>query len=304
MQINTIGDETFKTKKNFSPQQSLPELDGASSYLPVIGVDFKLTNNLSMMINQSLLVYSSNYDSNTQFTLRYHFGAKNKPQAPSYRKVKRSRSKAQIQELKEGVLLVRLKTSQPKIDALRKVGFEKKASKVEQYQLEQNKAILNAFKEKYDFSKVQFFYSYNSNNIRKGTFNGIFLNENLEVDSSIIIDSSTYIYTAELANIEQDTAKFLYDYHSSVDGNFTEKRTPMYYGGTNLSFKSIVVKDNQFNQLCRPFPYYSRYIGESIRRYPEQVLFFGAIIIPLISSYTLDQSVEKLNKKLYKYHNK
>ena len=303
-QFNSFASQRFETKSNFTTPEELPELDRNGSFLPVIGLDIKLSNSLSLGFNQSLFLPSSKEDVNTQLLLRYCFGVKKSPQPPSYRKVKKRHSKQQIQELKDGVLLVRLKTSQPKIDALKRFGYEYKAMKVAKYQKEQNQAIVDAFKQNYSFSSVYFFYSYNTDKVKKGALKNIFLNDSLTLDSTIQIDTSKCIYTAELAHRQQDTFKLLDNYHTGVEGDFYETNDEVYYGGSDISFQAIIIKDQKFNQLTRPFPYYSRYVGESFKRHPEQVFLVGPIFFPIFTSYTFEQSIERLNKRLYKYYDK
>ena len=67
-------------------------------------------------------------------------------------------AKTQIKELKEGVLLVRLHTKQPVIDAMKERGSFKKAHYIKEKQEAVNKEIVAAFKD-FDFCKVYFFYS-------------------------------------------------------------------------------------------------------------------------------------------------
>ena len=54
-------------------------------------------------------------------------------------------SERQIKELKENVLLVRLRTRQPVIDALVKAERNEEAKKVELHQLQKNQEIIAAF---------------------------------------------------------------------------------------------------------------------------------------------------------------
>src|SRR5688500_2317042 len=64
-----------------------------------------------------------------------------------------------IKSLQEGILLVRLKTAQQKIDALNKLGKTDWAQKIIREQKAENQRIINAFKQHYTFSPVYFFYS-------------------------------------------------------------------------------------------------------------------------------------------------
>ncbi|MDB4083277.1 hypothetical protein N8371_06440 [Vicingaceae bacterium] len=69
--------------------------------------------------------------------------------------------------------------------------------------------------------------------MRKGDFEGIFLNEKLEVDSSIILDKQTF-YTAEYTAIKQDTFVQLSHYELEQIGDFRSEWVPRYYGQPNF----------------------------------------------------------------------
>ncbi|MDZ7740369.1 MAG: hypothetical protein U5Q03_01055 [Bacteroidota bacterium] len=77
--------------------------------------------------------------------------------------------------LKEGVLLVRLKTSANTIAALRKAGHQEKASQRVEQQYIENLKIMQAFRKHYDFCRVEFFYSNKSSQLAQGELENIFL---------------------------------------------------------------------------------------------------------------------------------
>lgn len=130
-----------------------------------------------------------------------------------------------IQNLKNGALIVRLKTAENKINALKKVGREKEAEEAAKKQYLENQEIYTAFKTIYNFSPVYFFYSSSSNNILLEKYKGNLLNEKLEVDTTINV-TEQYIYISEFDN------------------------TP----GTGLS--ALVIKNKKFELLEKPFPFY------------------------------------------------
>lgn len=163
-----------------------------------------------------------------------------------------------INLLNQGVLLVRLPTKQNTIDALiasdRISQAEQIKRKVERDNLELIAAIDSAF----DFCPVYFFYSHDSKYVSSGELEKVgFVNSDLELDSTIQVESE-YYYTAELGLIGQNTGAPIENIPKGQEDNPNYRNEAKYYGGTNMRFHAFIIKDSQFNQLERPFPYYSR----------------------------------------------
>ena len=70
---------------------------------------------------------------------------------------------------------MRLKTREYGIDALLKSGQKKKAEKLKQEVFEDNKKVVEAFQNDFNFSKVYFFYSSESEKVVEMDFKNIFL---------------------------------------------------------------------------------------------------------------------------------
>ncbi|MEZ4885706.1 MAG: hypothetical protein R3E32_13315 [Chitinophagales bacterium] len=170
-----------------------------------------------------------------------------------------------IQKLQNGALLVRLKTRQNTIDAFKKNGYLKMANQVEMDQKEKNKKLMDAFRQNFNFCKVYFFYSEDSKKILEETYEGIFLNKNLEKDAGIVLKED-FILTAEVGNIVKD--------HISMDPDGTE-----YAPNSGMSESLLIIKDIEFQQLRRPFPYYVK-----------------------AEDRFIDKKVAKLNKRLHRFH--
>lgn len=265
------------------------------------GVEFYVSPIFTFCINGIIPTQKVN-TSSIQFGLKYRFHAARPEKIQNHRQHVKAMAKKDIVLLKEGALLVRLKTSENTIAALRKAGRERQAIKEEQWQTTQNQKIVKAFKSYFDFAPVYFFYSDKSNQVRQGDFKGIFLNEKLEVDSSIVLDKQN-IYTAEYTAIKQDTFIQLSHYQLEQIGSFRHEWVPYYYGQPNFGFRAIVIKNQNFEQMVEPFPYYARTNAPGIQKHPEQLLFgFPLIYFLLYSSY--DAAVEALNGKLYDYYRK
>jgi hypothetical protein len=87
---------------------------------------------------------------------------------------------AQIQALmlKEGVLLVRLKSMRSSIEAMEAHGMMQDAATLREATHRENLQVIQAFG-KYTYSKVLFFYDYHSNQVRKGQLDSVLLDHRL-----------------------------------------------------------------------------------------------------------------------------
>lgn len=127
-----------------------------------------------------------------------------------------------IKMLKQGVLFVRLKTSDLAVSALKKEGREKAAEELKLKQEAENRAVANAFKMKFNFCPVYFFYSTNSTEIKKGNCRDVLFDVNFQKIS-------------------------LLNCNDFLVGEFDESNT------THL--EAFIVKDKNFEQLNSPFPF-------------------------------------------------
>jgi len=129
-------------------------------------------------------------------------------------------AKENIKQLKEGALFIRLKTSELKINALKERGREKEAEEIRINQEKENKAIAGAFKHNYTFSKVYFFYSNHSTEVKEGRYRQHLMNADLQIDSSF-------------------AGNFLV-------GEFDESQNEL---------KAFFIKDKNYVPLDNPFPF-------------------------------------------------
>jgi len=150
----------------------------------------------------------------------------------------------QINKLKEGALVVKLKTNQKTIDALIKQGNKELAltKKLELYAI--NKTVMLAFKEYYTFSKVYFMFSSYNDSLLKGKRVNLFLDTNLQIDPKIelkenfyLIVEKDFIYNSSIGFVREDSAKFA-----------TESGNPE----VDAAF---VVKNKFGHQVHKPFPF-------------------------------------------------
>ncbi|MEM7102885.1 MAG: hypothetical protein AAF502_07145 [Bacteroidota bacterium] len=166
----------------------------------------------------------------------------------------------QIQDLHDGVLLVRLKTKSKTIEALREAGMHAQADKRQEKLNKTNRSIILAFNNYFDFCPTYFFFSHFSDHIRAKEFDKVeFVNRDFEVDTTIKLDGKT-IFTAEFGPIEQDQDKYFEGYYLSRDENGLERKEKV-YGSPNPGFEALLIKDDQFVQLRDPFPFYVKKTG-------------------------------------------
>jgi hypothetical protein len=160
---------------------------------------------------------------------------------------KRSRAVGswQINQLKNGALVVRLKTNKMAIDELMKSGNTKRAEEIRLEQFAINKNTMFAYLDKYKFSKVYFIYSNSSDSLLNGARSGIFLDTNLVINPSITMNEQYYLiaerdyaYNSSIGFVQEDSAKF-----------YIEKGNP-------VKEMSVILKNKYNHQLKGPFPYY------------------------------------------------
>ena len=168
-----------------------------------------------------------------------------------------SQARRQIRELKNSILLVRLRTSQPKIDALKEAGYPDKARQVEEKQLAENKEIVKAFHDQFFFCPVYFFYSHMSKEIRVHHFQGNLMDENLAAINGIGKPVPVY-FVAEFGNIERSDEANFTGYSIEQDTTGKKQKTSNYSGDPDMGFTALIIRDASFVQLQKPFPYYVR----------------------------------------------
>lgn len=181
--------------------------------------------------------------------------------------IRKDDAAAQVIALKDGYLLVRLQTSERTAEALAARGEAERAEAVRLRQETQNKKLAYAFAQHFDFCPVFFFYGEDSEAVRQGDFSGNLYHADFSpVDTA---RSDRFFLFAELANV----------YHDPLVVDDEEGRRPA--GGTG-GMESLVVKDRNFVQLDKPFPFEvdARLAGESRE----------------------ENIIEILNRRLYDYY--
>ncbi len=165
---------------------------------------------------------------------------------------------AQINLLKKGALLVRLKTNAITINRLKKAGNIDLATQIERETQLTNKAIIRAYNKEFTFCPVYFFTSDYSDSVKHKYLNGIFVDSTLSINLSITCNANFYLIAEQ---------GFVYE--SSV-GIVSESQAPtITETGTASKEVAIVLKNKYFLQLHHPFPFYQK--GYSIEKYSKYV---------------------------------
>ena len=234
----------------------------------------------TLIILAPFLSWSQEQPKNRTLPVNEHF-----KETLTRHKQHKANAEKQIKDLRNGALLVRLRTKEKSIKALREVGWYSMADKIEQKQADLNQEIVTAFTYFFDFCPTYFFYSHHSNNIKNKEFEKVeFLNEKMELDTSIHFNEKAFL-TAEFGTLDLDTARHSGGlYRGKTEEGY--KTSKYYVRKSNLQFGALSIKSDEFVQLRDPFPFY-------VRTFP-------------INDYKLLRSpefvVEKMNEKLYFYY--
>jgi len=188
--------------------------------------------------SSSLISQNNNTDYNTK-------DYKDPVQFERFKKKKDVVAAWQINELKEGALVVRLKTNQTLIDELKKKGDAQMALEKQKEQHAINKNTVYAFKDFFNFCKVYFIYSNFSDSLLNGARTGFFLDTNLNIDPTITMNEKFYLLA------ERD-----YGYNSSIGFVKEDSARKVVEAGNPVREMAVVIKNKYGHQLKGPFPYF------------------------------------------------
>jgi len=135
----------------------------------------------------------------------------------------------EINNIKNGALLVRLQTNEHLVDYYSNNQMSVHATLEQQKQNKLNEEIINTFQKEWSLCPVYFFYSNFSNEIQNNNFSNVFKDQQ-----------------QTLSNQEKKKLKnnFLIAYIGDTPGS--------------LKFNALVLTNNNFQTLPRPFPRYVR----------------------------------------------
>lgn len=199
-------------------------------------------------------------------------------QTPAYKLSMADRhriSEAAIEGLhNDDVLVFRLSSNYRKIqeierlysnesDEIKRARFENMLMEVQEKTKKESIILINAFDKNYEFSEVLFLYDTAMVSLNSGVEKGIFLNENLEIDSSIELKGRNY-------------------WVSYFGRNPT--------GQTKSDVEGFVTMNSELELLPPPFPYF-------VFKLKSPYIF----MINYEKAY-LNAAVKKFNKHLDEYH--
>jgi hypothetical protein len=169
---------------------------------------------------------------------------KDPAQFEKFKKKKNAVANWQINELKQGAIVVRLKTNKKLIDDLVAQGKTELALEKEKEQHVINANTYYAYKDYLKFCKVYFILSNSSDTLLNGARSGIFVDSTLKVNPSITMNEKFYLLA------ERD-----YGYNSSIGFVAEDTARKVVEGGNPVREMAIVLKNKYGHQLKGPFPY-------------------------------------------------
>lgn len=161
----------------------------------------------------------------------------------------------QIADLKNGALVVRLKTNDKSVEAYRRNGRNDIADRIIADRKIQNQKIVDAFRNNFDFCKVYFIHAVSTNRLLEGATD-IFLNDAMELDTSIRL-KETYFLLAEYGTVTANMRSDEYHYKN------VGKTEP---SSTATTSSAIFISDTTLTQLKEPFPFYQVVILENYNK--------------------------------------
>lgn len=186
------------------------------------------------------------------------------------------RSAGQIRNLKNGVLLVRLRTSEIAIKNLRKNGNEGMANTLQRRQDAANQRIMAAFMREFQFCPVYFFFSSDTEKVKAGKTSGFLLNDRLQVTNHLALPDTNF-FVAELTDIES----------YRPDPEDLEESA-----SAEVTFKALVVRDRKFHQLAKPFPFFVK-AATNFPPKPRSELEMVALLNAKLQAYYLKNTAAK-----------
>jgi len=160
-----------------------------------------------------------------------------------------------FENLKNGAVLVRLKTNVNIINALKGKNDEL-MNRIIVKRDEQNKEIINAFENNFTFCKVYYFYSDKSKDIAERKFKGNLLDADLNVVENLPELKDNYVIM-EFSYIMQSTeSTWSYSEWGIEDGK--AQMIDYYSGGTEKGPDALIVLMPDFRLMPDKYPYFVR----------------------------------------------
>ncbi len=173
---------------------------------------------------------------------------------------KKMKAKQQFSAFENGYMLVQLFNRDKTKHFIQQELGDGAVAKYEEKQLAKHKRLMGAFESHYSFNKVLFFYSNDKEHIKNRNFESVtfygYKHQPIHKDS-IKIDT---FFIGEVSRVESDSVTY-------VKSTGESHKRPSY------AFSAFVIRDDQFRQLEKPFPFYVRtFEGTPIFRRKENGL--------------------------------
>ena len=190
------------------------------------------------------LIFENSF-SQSEKNVSNFYDYKDKNQFEKFQKRRKIIGAWQINQLKEGALVVKLKTNSKIITELEKIGNQELANKKKLETFLVNKNIMMAYLDNFKFCKLYFINSSGNDSLLNGMRNGIFLDTTLRINPAIEMKEKFYliaerdnIYNSSIGFVAEDSARYVKE-HGNPSGQVVE----------------IVIKNKYGHQLKKPFPY-------------------------------------------------
>jgi hypothetical protein len=166
-------------------------------------------------------------------------------------------SESQVTNLeKDGCLFVRLHYFPNRIKKLKELGYKKAVVAEQEKIAAANKSMMSAFKKNWNFSPVYFIFPEESKKIKEKRFSEInLLNDNLEIDANITCNCKNALVVEEGRVRRTSTEEYKTD-NSKNYGYLFARDT--YSADSSQPVQGFIIKDSDFTQLHKPFPFYTR----------------------------------------------
>jgi hypothetical protein len=200
----------------------------------------------------------------------------------SFAQYNRTVAYQQIKDLKNGALVVRLKTNDKSVLAYRQSGRNDIAERMIADRETQNKKIIHSFRSFFDFCPVYFILTKNTNDLKLGNHQ-IFLNDTLALDTSIYLKENFYLL-AEYGNVMANERVDEYRYK----GVYTTQESSSVVGQS-----ALVMLDTANTQLKEPFPFYETVYLENYNKAVEK---FNRDLHKFYINSTVKEEIKKKKK--------
>lgn len=261
-----------------------------------MGLELKLQKNFSLLFDYFIPL--KQYDTkNFRVGINIRLTGRAEKKRDNSRQAARAKAITQIKDLKNGTLLVRLRSAEAKTEWLKEAGKKRRAVRTFRRQAKENRKIVEAFRKSFSFCPVMFFYSGSSEKILEKDFRGIFLNDSLLPDSSLIPDTTKKFFIAEFTEPEADTQKYFSGYRLGTDTSGNRQTVKTYYGAPVAGYYVLLVRDSDFASLRKPFPYYADARPEAALKNFHALPFFPLLFLPSWN-WSYEAVVSRLQDKL------